>query len=95
MPQQGSLADSFPSDRPADVIKTRLQVIPRPGEMRYDGIRDCFTKIYEQEGPTAFFRGAGMRVARVAPQFGISLVAYEQLSELLGARGLPTPKALF
>jgi hypothetical protein len=32
-----------------------------------------------------------MRVAKISPQFGISLVAYEQLSQLLGAKGLLTP----
>lgn len=78
-------------NRPADVIKTRLKAVPRPGEGSYDGIRDCFTKIYEREGPTAFFRGASMRVARISPQFGISLVAYEQLSRLLGAQGCLPP----
>jgi len=69
------------------VIKTRLQVIPRPGELHYEGIHDCFTKIYEKEGLTAFFRGSAMRVLRISSQFGISLVAYEQLSQLLGAQG--------
>ena len=59
--------------------------------MRYDGIRDCFTKILDREGPSAFFRGAAMRVVRISPQFGISLVAYEQLSRLLGAKGLLSP----
>ena len=80
--------------RPADVIKTRLQVVPRPGEVNYDGIRDCFTKIYEREGPAAFFRGSLMRVARISPQFGISLVAYEQLSQLLGAQGFLPPTSV-
>jgi hypothetical protein len=32
-----------------------------------------------------------MRVSKISPQFGISLVAYEQLSQLLGAKGLLTP----
>ncbi|CAB9522166.1 Mitochondrial aspartate-glutamate transporter AGC1 [Seminavis robusta] len=76
---------------PADVIKTRLQAIPRPGEAEYAGIRDCFTKVYNREGPAAFFKGWGMRVARISPQFGISLVAYEQLSQLLGAKGFLPP----
>ena len=65
--------------------------MPRPGEISYDGIRDCFTKVLEREGPAAFFRGASMRVARISPQFGICLVAYEQLSRLLGAQGCLPP----
>lgn len=85
---------SLSCKRPADVIKTRLQVIPRPGEQTYDGIRDCFTKVYQREGPTAFFKGAAARVARISPQFGISLVAYEQLSKLLGAKGFLPPTAV-
>lgn len=59
--------------------------------MKYDGILDCFTKIYQQEGPHAFFRGSAMRILRISPQFGISLVAYEQLSQLLGVQGLLSP----
>jgi len=47
--------------------------------------------VYEREGPKAFFRGSAMRVAKISPQFGISLVAYEQLSQLLGATGLLPP----
>lgn len=69
---------------PADVIKTRLQVITREGEMAYSGIRDCGIKILEKEGFSAFFKGSAMRVCRSSPQFGITLLAYEKLSTLLG-----------
>lgn len=69
---------------PADVIKTRLQVKTREGELAYTGIRDCAQKIMQHEGITAFFKGSGMRVFRSSPQFGITLLAYEKLSQLLG-----------
>jgi solute carrier family 25 aspartate/glutamate transporter 12/13 len=69
---------------PADMIKTRLQVVPRPGEAMYNGVGDCFRKVYQTEGPTAFFKGSIFRVCRIAPQFGISLLGYEQLSQLVG-----------
>ena len=69
---------------PADVIKTRLQVAPRPGELVYTGIGDCTKKMYSLEGPTAFFKGSLFRVFRIAPQFGISLLCYEHLSQLVG-----------
>lgn len=82
------------STRPADVIKTRLQVVPRPGDLRYDGIMDCYYKVYEREGPTAFFRGAAMRVTKVSSLFGISLLAYEQLSQLLGVKGFLSPTSV-
>lgn len=68
---------------PADVIKTRLQVVTREGEMAYHGFRDCTTKIYRAEGLGAFFKGSGMRVMRSSPQFGITLWAYEKLNGLL------------
>ena len=70
---------------PADMIKTRLQVVPRPGEAMYSGIGDCFKKVYKSEGPTAFFKGSLFRVCRIAPQFGISLLCYEKLSTLVGS----------
>jgi solute carrier family 25 aspartate/glutamate transporter 12/13 len=68
---------------PADVIKTRLQSTRPDGEVLYyySGIRDCVTKMYHQEGWRSFFRGGTARVLRLAPQFGISLMAYEQLAQ--------------
>lgn len=76
---------------PADVIKTRLQVKPRPGEMTYDGIADCAQKIYRTEGLPAFFKGALMRVMRSSPQFGVTLLAYEGLRSLLTPQLEPRP----
>lgn len=76
---------------PADVIKTRLQVVPRLGEAAYSGLSDCIRKIYKSEGPTAFFKGSLFRVCRIAPQFGISLLCYEKISEFLGYQGHPKP----
>lgn len=47
---------------PADVIKTRLQVSAREGEMTYSSIRDCAWKIYKYEGISAFYKGSGMYI---------------------------------
>jgi solute carrier family 25 (mitochondrial aspartate/glutamate transporter), member 12/13 len=69
---------------PCDVIRLRLQAVPRPGDASYGGIRDCATKIYATEGLAGFFRGAAARVTRIAPQFGISLLAYEQITQGFG-----------
>jgi hypothetical protein len=69
---------------PADVVKTRLQVVTRDGELAYTGISDCVTKILKHEGPSAFFKGSGMRVFRSSPQFGITLLAYEKLGSFFG-----------
>ncbi|XP_022536071.1 calcium-binding mitochondrial carrier protein Aralar2 isoform X2 [Astyanax mexicanus] len=64
---------------PADVIKTRLQVAARAGQTTYSGVIDCFRKILREEGFSAFWKGAGARVCRSSPQFGVTLVTYELL----------------
>lgn len=76
---------------PADVIKTRIQVKARKGETEYLGIRDCFVKVYAQEGPTAFFKGAIARVVRSSPQFGVTLLAYELLQRFVSPVGEARP----
>ncbi|XP_043797156.1 calcium-binding mitochondrial carrier protein Aralar1 isoform X8 [Apis laboriosa] len=74
---------------PADVIKTRLQVIARRGQTTYTGLLDCAKKIYKEEGARAFWKGAtGLgnllltRVFRSSPQFGVTLFTYELLQRL-------------
>lgn len=50
---------------PADVIKTRLQVVARKGQTSYKGLIDCASKIYAEEGPRAFWKGtAGQYIQR-------------------------------
>eukprot|EP01087_Luapelamoeba_hula_P020250 TRINITY_DN6880_c0_g1_i1.p1 TRINITY_DN6880_c0_g1~~TRINITY_DN6880_c0_g1_i1.p1 ORF type:complete len:796 (+),score=160.15 TRINITY_DN6880_c0_g1_i1:164-2551(+) len=85
----GSIAGVFAasSTTPADVVKTRLQVEARTGEARYNGIVDCFAKVYAAEGPTAFFKGVMPRVFRSSPQFGVTLLSYEMLQELANKDG--------
>ena len=70
-----SLIPLFLSTSP--VIKTRLQLLQHaPGEQTYDGIRDCATKIWKQEGPSAFFKGASCRLLVISPLFGIAQAVY-------------------
>ncbi|XP_056145957.1 electrogenic aspartate/glutamate antiporter SLC25A12, mitochondrial-like [Lampris incognitus] len=86
---------------PADVVKTRLQVAARAGQTTYTGVTDCFRKILKEEGFRALWKGAGARVCRSSPQFGVTLVTYELLQRWLyidfgGHRptgSLPTPKS--
>ncbi|XP_012696143.2 calcium-binding mitochondrial carrier protein Aralar1 isoform X2 [Clupea harengus] len=66
---------------PADVIKTRLQVAARAGQTSYTGVIDCFRKIMQEEGFKALWKGAGARVCRSSPQFGVTLVTYELLQQ--------------
>ncbi|XP_048340524.1 mitochondrial glutamate carrier 1 [Sphaerodactylus townsendi] len=62
---------------PCDVIKTRLQSLQRGvNEDTYSGITDCARKIWKNEGPTAFFKGAYCRALVIAPLFGIAQVVY-------------------
>ncbi|XP_038046015.1 calcium-binding mitochondrial carrier protein Aralar1-like [Patiria miniata] len=68
---------------PADVIKTRLQVVARKGQQTYNGVFDCIRKIYAQEGFRAFFKGGPARVFRSSPQFGVTLLTYEILQRNL------------
>uniref|UniRef100_A0A6I8QE06 Solute carrier family 25 member 12 n=1 Tax=Xenopus tropicalis TaxID=8364 RepID=A0A6I8QE06_XENTR len=68
---------------PADVIKTRLQVAARAGQTTYTGVIDCFRKILQEEGGRALWKGAGARVFRSSPQFGVTLVTYELLQRWL------------
>lgn len=44
---------------PADVIKTRLQVVAKTGQTTYSGVLDATRKIMKEEGPRAFWKGAG------------------------------------
>ncbi|KAJ8941211.1 hypothetical protein NQ314_010469 [Rhamnusium bicolor] len=68
---------------PADVIKTRLQVVARAGQTTYSGVLDATRKIYAEEGFRAFWKGALARVFRSSPQFGVTLVTYELLQRYL------------
>lgn len=68
---------------PADVIKTRLQVVARTGQQTYHGILDAITKINREEGFRAFFKGGPARVLRSSPQFGFTLLTYELLQRMI------------
>ncbi|CAF1085127.1 unnamed protein product [Didymodactylos carnosus] len=68
---------------PADVIKTRLQVVARKGQTAYLGLTDAAIKIFREEGWTAFWKGAGARMFRSSPQFGFTLLTYELLQRFL------------
>eukprot|EP00128_Syssomonas_multiformis_P000511 Colp12_sorted_trinity150504_noHs@31777 len=62
---------------PADVIKTRIQVTPKPGQRGYSGIVDCVTRTYKEEGLRAFGKGVGPRVMIISPLFAIAISVYE------------------
>ncbi|PVZ99974.1 hypothetical protein BB558_003997 [Smittium angustum] len=68
---------------PADVIKTRLQVKSRPGQIPYKGIIDAAKRIYAEEGLSAFMKGGVQRILRSSPQFGVTLLCYELFHKYL------------
>lgn len=68
---------------PADVIKTRLQVVARAGQTTYTGVTDCAIKLLKQEGFRAFWKGGPARIFRSSPQFGVTLFTYELLQRFL------------
>ena len=75
-----SLAGAVPASlvTPMDLVKTRLQVIRRPGQAEYRDIADCASKIYREEGGVrAFWKGNLANKLRSAPQLGVTLVLYE------------------
>ncbi|XP_037704194.1 mitochondrial glutamate carrier 2 isoform X2 [Choloepus didactylus] len=62
---------------PLDVLKTRIQTLKKGlGEEVYSGITDCARKLWIQEGPSAFMKGAGCRALVIAPLFGIAQGVY-------------------
>ncbi|KAI7180548.1 hypothetical protein KC360_g133 [Hortaea werneckii] len=72
---------------PCDVIKTRLQVEARKGDVAYTGLRDAASKVWRDEGFKAFFKGGPARILRSSPQFGFTLAGYELLQGLLPLPG--------
>ncbi|SCV00697.1 LANO_0F08152g1_1 [Lachancea nothofagi CBS 11611] len=67
---------------PFDVIKTRLQIAPKEGETKYNGIFHAAKTILREESFKSFFKGGGARVLRSSPQFGFTLAAYEIFQNL-------------
>ena len=54
---------------PFDFVKTRLQKQSRgaDGKLPYNGMFDCFQKVFRQEGPLRFYRGFSTYYVRIAP----------------------------
>lgn len=62
---------------PADVVKTRLQLVQKESTApAYTGIPDAFKTIYKTEGIRAFWKGGLCRMIVIAPLFGIAQMVY-------------------
>ncbi|KAK6099354.1 hypothetical protein MT418_000780 [Batrachochytrium dendrobatidis] len=69
---------------PMDVVKTRLQVIAKPGDKVYTGMMHCYRDILKNEGCTALFKGVVPRMMIVSPLFAIAVLIYEFQQRYLG-----------
>jgi solute carrier family 25 aspartate/glutamate transporter 12/13 len=69
---------------PADVVKTRMQVAG--GKERYGTMLNCFKTVFRDEGFMALYAGAVPRMCVVAPLFGIALLSFEKVKEIVIAR---------
>ena len=67
---------------PPDVVKVRMQNNGKAGGAReYKNILDCVAKMATQEGPLSFFKGASLRILRIAPGGMIQFYVAEFLAQ--------------
>ena len=62
---------------PMDTVKTRLVIQNAASSKAYLGVRDCFIRIFKEEGIGAFYRSLPPRLASVVPMTAIQFGAYE------------------
>ncbi|XP_007523232.2 ADP/ATP translocase 4 [Erinaceus europaeus] len=67
---------------PFDTVRRRMMMQSGEAERQYRGTLDCFLKIYQNEGPGAFFRGAFSNVLR-GTGGALVLVLYDKIKEFL------------
>ncbi|CAH1394335.1 unnamed protein product [Nezara viridula] len=72
-------AASVFGNTPIDVVKTRMQGLEAS---KYKNTFDCFSKIWKQEGFTAFYKGTVPRLSRVCLDVAITFMIYESFMDL-------------
>merc|ERR1712151_325825 len=72
---------------PLDTMQRRLQnEATKPKEQQiYNGMADCFSKIYKNEGAKGFFKGAGANILR-GTGAAIVLVMYDEIMNFIDGR---------
>lgn len=73
---------------PFDTVRRRL-MMQAGGERLYNGTLDCWSKIAQQEGPRAFFKGAWSNVLRGAGGAFV-LVLYDEIKKLINPDAKPS-----
>lgn len=75
-----SASGSKQSGKPSVLEETKLDIVPKSvNSAKYKGLVDCIVRMWNEEGPQAFFTGAVARVAWIAPFTAISLGINERL----------------
>uniref|UniRef100_A0A7S0FZG0 Mitochondrial carrier protein n=1 Tax=Pyrodinium bahamense TaxID=73915 RepID=A0A7S0FZG0_9DINO len=62
---------------PLDVLKTRVVGQVSDGPTGLTSLRTAAKELLREEGPWAFWRGASLRVAHLAPSHGLYMLLYE------------------
>lgn len=71
---------------PFDTVRRRIMMQAGRGEIIYTSTLDCWRKIWANEGPRAFFKGALSNVIRGSGG-ALVLVLYDQFQKLIGLEG--------
>ncbi|ALC48455.1 CG5254 [Drosophila busckii] len=83
--------------QPLDVVKTRMQIQAQPtasvSELHYNGVFDCFAKMYRHEGLGSYWKGLLPPVLAETPKRAIKFLVFEQTKQLFQF-GSPTPTPL-
>lgn len=75
---------------PLDLVKTRLQLQNnvakvKPGEIepiRYNGVIDCFVKMYKHEGIFSYWKGIVPPILAETPKRAVKFATFEQYKRL-------------
>jgi len=67
---------------PFDTVRRRLMMQSGRDDILYKNTRDCFKKIYRNEGPAAFFKGQWTNIVR-GLGCSLLLVVYDKLQDKL------------
>jgi solute carrier family 25 (adenine nucleotide translocator) protein 4/5/6/31 len=69
---------------PLDTVRRRLMMQSGRGDILYSGTIDCIKKIYQNEGPKAFFKGSLSNVIR-GTGGALVLVFYDKIKGYLNS----------
>lgn len=72
-------AASVFGNTPIDVVKTRMQGLEAA---KYKSTVHCFTEIWKNEGPLAFYKGTVPRLSRVCLDVAITFMIYDSFMDL-------------